>query len=180
MVSAAMSPPVVSMFSDGTLACRALARSIAPVFTSALEPTTWTGAALLAAVTPVCRVPVTITSETLEPAAALLASAVAVASAVASAALAILGAAIPIAISSAVRLPPYINLFTSRSPSVEYRQLSGRVSPKSQLTRRLGVTVAAARNSDLVCRGLVRLKLCVLTHPHSISRLQNQVDRRPP
>jgi len=101
------SPPVVSIFSDGTSVCSALARSIDPVFSRALEPTTWTGAALSAAVTPVCRVPVTITSET------DAAGALPLASAVASAALAMLGAAIPIAMSRAVRLPPYINLFTS-------------------------------------------------------------------
>ena len=64
MVRAAMSPPVVWMFSDGTSLVSAVARSVAPVLVSAVAPTTWIGAALLAALTPVVRVPVTMTSLT--------------------------------------------------------------------------------------------------------------------
>ena len=86
MLSAAMSPPVVLTLSDGTAAVSEMARSIAPVLVSAVWPTTCTGAGLSAALMPVCRVPVTITSvEVAEPGADTSAEAVAVASTVASA-----------------------------------------------------------------------------------------------
>ena len=72
------------MFSDGTSLVRAVAKSVAPVCVSAVAPTTWIGAALLAAFTPTVRVPVTMTSSTVVPPASA-AKAAGAASAVASA-----------------------------------------------------------------------------------------------
>ena len=67
IVKPAVSPPVVSIFSEGTEDVSAVARSVAPVFVKAAAPTTWIGAALSSALTPIVRVPVTTTSCTGAP-----------------------------------------------------------------------------------------------------------------